>query len=104
MSNPNYPQTSDGSLTEEEKSILFFAVGDKTCQTSPTSQWIRYLVVALIGTILFVLLSLAWVDLWLAPYLPNPGHRLIAKAILFFIILFLVDASIHSWQNKNCPY
>lgn len=99
-SNDSFQPSSDGSLTAEEESILMFAVGERACEESNSSQWIRYLALALIGTLFFILLSLQLVDDWMSQYVPNYGHRILAKAVIFFVLLYLADYAIHYWQPK----
>ena len=58
--------------------------------------------VALTGAVLFVALSAPPVDRFFAAYVPNPTYRLVAKALIIFLILYIVDFYTSNWRKgKN---
>ena len=84
-----------------EEELVQFALGDMSCKKSTTSKVIHYLAVAVIGALLFIILSLPQVDAALAVYIPDLYHRIIAKGLIFLVVIYLLDRAISNWRLNN---
>lgn len=46
---------------------------------------------AFLATVFYILLSLPVVEDWFRCYIPNYEYRFITKAVLFFVVIYLLD-------------
>jgi hypothetical protein len=67
---------------------------------------LELLLFSIIVTVFFILVSLPSFDASLKPYIPYYYHRLVARALLFFLLVYLTELAIRKFrQNKNyCFY
>ena len=95
-----YDPPGNKQLSKCERKLLKRSIGKRVCDNSTFSKGVNILTMAIVSTILFVVLSLSIVDDWLAIYIPDYTFRLIAKAVLFFIIIYVVDLQLVSWRLR----
>jgi len=81
--------------------ILKYAIGKRKCINSSMSKIIDLYLIATIAVILFIILSLNWVDIGINDWAPNFWASLILKAAIFFLIIYIVDKAMKKWREKN---
>lgn len=67
------------------------ALGQTTCTNSIIARSVELFAMAIAATLVFIFLQLPPVEAWLERYIPNFEYRLISKALLFFVIVYLLD-------------
>lgn len=90
-----------GTTTNVETELLNFALGDPECDNTTASRVIDRLTLPLLGTLTFVLLSLPSVDLSLSKLVPSFYHRLFVKALIFLIIIYIIDRLLVAWREDK---
>ena len=91
-----------GNLTESEEKLLSFALGERKCDDDFSDKVVNFLGLALVATFIFILISFPYVDIWFSRYVPNPYARLLAKAFLFFVLIYILDLAVSDWKGgKN---
>ncbi len=93
----------DGSedLTQEERAILELALGKRICNDSHADRTVDLLATSIFGTLLFIILTHRQVDNWLSQFIPDYYYRLIAKALIFFVFLYLFDRWVNNWRSQH---
>lgn len=84
-------QVSGMQVTQDEQNLLRQILGQTTCTNSIIARSVELFSLAIMATLAFIFLQLPPVERWLAKYIPNFEYRLAAKAILFFVIVYLFD-------------
>jgi len=97
---PKLP-VSSSNLNQEQYFYLKVVLGDKKCTNRYVDKYINYVVLALIATILFIILNIPCIDKILAQIVPDCLSRLIFKAIIFFLIIYLIDRIISNWRAEQ---
>lgn len=60
---------------------------------------------AIVVTLFFILLSLPSIDRAFSKAIPFQGHRLVAKSLIFFVLVYLVHFILLKWRSsKNYCY
>jgi uncharacterized membrane protein required for colicin V production len=54
-------------------------------------SWFNYYVLPAAAGVMFLILNLPEVDQFLTPYIPDPYSRILAKAILLIVVVFLLS-------------
>lgn len=90
-----------GDLTGDQENVLHFAIGDKTCSDDESNKFIGYLLIAIIITLMFVLLSYRSFDSMFESRVNNSNHRLGIKALFFVFIVFVILWIAGQWQEDN---
>lgn len=88
----------DGS-TPVDTSILNMLFGNPTCIDSTWTIFWWYVGFALISTIFFIILAYVPINHYFEGY--NPNAELIFKAVMFFIIILVLDWIFVSWRNEH---
>ena len=99
----DYSPHGHDDLSDSEKDMLKFALGDRVCDTSTVNQAFDNWALAIIAVILFIVLSLESVDYWLSHYVKTYNQRLLLKALIFFFIILILDTLIDN-NRKNSNY
>lgn len=99
----DYQPTFNRKSTAEEVALLEASCGYRNCNDSPLDIFINFFLVAIVAVLLFVLLSLECTEKFLTMLVPSTHHtqRLILKATIFFIVIYLADRAIESWRKCN---
>lgn len=102
---PEGPENGEGEgepkpNSSGEEELMNFALGKRVCDDSVITRGASLLALAILGTLLFVLLSWSSFDNWLAYYIPNSGYRLAFKAIIFFLILYLLELLLANYRDS----
>ena len=84
-------QVSGNQSTSEARRQLQEALGQTTCTNSIIARSVELFSMAITATLVFIFLQLPPVEAWLTRYIPDFEYRLIAKAFLFFVIVYLFD-------------
>lgn len=93
---PNY------KLTDNQNKLLHSLVGARKCDNSRTSKFINYVLVPLVVLILIILLFIPPVDCALASVIPEFYSRLLFKAFVIFLIVFLLERMVNQYrEGKN---
>ena len=102
----NYIPPGTRNTNKDEQNLLDFAVGERLCEESYISHSFNLFFLAVILSLLFLILASPYVDKLMAPRIPDPTYRLIAKALLFFIIAYIIDTIMMSWRSRKnfCQY
>nr|QBK90771.1 MAG: hypothetical protein LCPAC201_00720 [Pithovirus LCPAC201] len=79
---------------------LDFTLGKRLCSTGIFDRIIDLYLIAVVGVILFIILSLDSVDLWLSEFIAESWARFVIKIVIFFIILYLVDRWLVCWRKR----
>ncbi len=87
--------------TAREISLLKFTLGHRVCSDSFVDKLLNYYLLAIIGVILFIILSLDWVDRCMCQFTTNKYQRLIFKAAIIFIVLYLLDRWLEIWRKST---
>lgn len=82
---------SGNQTTLQARQQLQEALGQTTCTNSIIARSVELFAMAIVATLVFIFLQLPPVEAWLARYIPDFEYRLISKALLFFVIVYLLD-------------
>ena len=82
---------SGNQTTLETQRQLQEALGQTTCTNSIIARTVELFAMAIMVTLVFIFLQLPPVEAWFARYIPDFEYRLITKALLFFVIVYLLD-------------
>jgi hypothetical protein len=93
-------QPSHKKLTKENIALLNLAFGERKCSDKFSDILINYYLLAIVAVILFIVLSLRSIDNFLTNLIPNRISRLLFKAIIFFLIIYLLDRWLACWRSK----
>ena len=52
---------------------------------------LHYYIIPTFATILFLIFSSESVNEWFSMYIPHPGYRIVAFALLFFVLVYLFE-------------
>jgi len=81
--------------------MLEFALGKRNCSSGVVVTSTNSLAMAFFATLLFVLFTLPGVNAWFTSIIPNPSYRIIFQALVFFLIIFLLDRWLESWRTTH---
>ncbi len=100
-----YEPAQKRTPTPHEVKLLHWAVGHRQCSSLIIDRLIDLYLIAGVGTILFVLLSLDTVEAYLTVIIPSTWARLAFKALIIFIVLYLLDRFLARWRERHvlCP-
>ena len=84
----------------DEVALLEFSCGFRNCTDNFLDRTINYYLVSIGGVVTFIILSLEPVDRGLAELIPNKIRRLIFKAVIFFVVIYLLDRWVESWRQR----
>ena len=90
--------------TPAEESLLTFAFGQPVTTNSVAASVVDQLAIPITTTMLFILFSLQPIDDLFATILPDHVPRIIFKAILFFVLVWLFDRLIARWRANAATY
>jgi hypothetical protein len=76
------------------------ALGTTTCTNSVIARSVEFFALALAATVVYVILQLPSVDAWFTRYIPDFEYRLATKALLFFVIVYLLDRLVIRIRNE----
>ena len=62
-----------------------------SCNDRVIHKLINYFTLPLTAVIIFLILSWTPVDQWLTKNIPDYAHRMTAKCLIIFIVIYLVD-------------
>jgi len=96
----DFKPNGDKSITAKEQSLLEFTCGYRDCSDETADRLINYYLVSIGGVITFILLSIEPVDRFLTNLIPNYIARFIFKAVILFIVIYLLDRWIESWRKE----
>ena len=82
---------SGSSPTSSEKIGFQEALGETTCTNNIIARSVELFALAVMATLLFLFFQLSGVELWLKRHIPDNNHRFVAKALLFFVIIYILD-------------
>ena len=107
--NLNFDQTITNSNSTQEASqglspqnnLLNFALGAPECDNSTVSRVIDRLTIPILGAVILILLFLPPVDNFLAQFVPSFYHRLVLKAMIMLILLYLIDRIMVNWRENH---
>lgn len=69
-----------------------------TCSTSVIDKIINFLLICTTAAVLFLLLSLPSVDHWMSCSIPNFYYRLLIKALIIFVVMYILDRILEYWR------
>jgi hypothetical protein len=95
------PGSKKKKISDCDLKTLKFSLGKRICSTSIVDRIVDLYLIAVVGVILFVILSLNSVDNWLSQLIPKAWARFVIKAIIIFIVLYLVDRWLVCWRKRN---
>ena len=72
---------------------------DEECH--PMHRVVDWLVLPFFAFVFFLILSSPDLDRAWSKYIPQPGYRWLAKGLLFFIIIYILDRAITQWRIDN---
>jgi len=97
---PELPVASN-NLDQNQYNLLQIILGDKKCTNTYINKSVNYIAFALIATLIFIILNIPWVDNCLAQLIPNCFSRFLFKAIIFFLLIYLLDRIICNWRAEQ---
>nr|QBK90240.1 MAG: uncharacterized protein LCPAC102_01530 [Pithovirus LCPAC102] len=105
-----FEPSEDNDLTESENkflnSIMYIDENDEIVKDSNNKNIPFYnksynnIIFVIIITIIFIILACPAVDIWFFQYVPDPYFCLLTKALIFFILVFIIDL-ILSYTTRN---
>ena len=91
MNNQNY---CNGS--KKNNAVLIYQ-----CSNNFWYKVIYYWMLPILTMIFFIILSLPSVDAFFAVEIPNFYYRLYVKALILFVIVYILDRLIENWSINN---
>jgi hypothetical protein len=82
---------SGSSPTSSEKIGFQEALGEKTCTNNIIARSVELFVLSVVATLLFLFFQLSGVESWFKRHIPDNNYRLVAKALLFFVLIYILD-------------
>ncbi len=82
--------------TQRRKKIVDQVCHDEKCH--PTHRVVDWLVLPFFAFVFFLILASPDLDRILSKHIPQVGYRWLAKGLLFFIIIYLLDRAITQWR------
>ena len=95
----NIPLTEIPPSVSDQR-LLALAFGSTRCNDSSIAILTNWLAYPIIATLIFILLAIPAFDGLLATLFPDYVIRLAFKALLFFILILLLDRLFASWRNN----
>ena len=90
-----------GDLTDDQETIMKFAIGRKTCSDDDSSRFIGFIILTIIITFLFVLLNTSAFDSICSTQMSNYNYRLACKAFIFFFLVLIVIWAASKFQEEQ---
>lgn len=97
----NFEPSYERPSTAQELTLLELSCGDRKCSGSVLDRLLNFYLLAIVAVVLFIILSLKVVDDALTEIIPSHVQRLIFKAFIVFIVVFLIDRWITSWRTRH---
>ena len=88
-------------LTQGEKEILLFALGERRCVDQTFSQFIDLYLVAAGAAITYLILESYPIDPFLRQQIDSQWGVIIVKALIILLVVYLLDRWIKSWRKRN---
>lgn len=91
---------SGNQTTSQARQQLQEALGETTCTNSIIARSVEFFSLAIMATLVYIFLQLPPVEAWFERYIPDFEYRLISKAILFFVIVYILDRLVVFIRNE----
>lgn len=97
----DYEPKNEEKLLESEYKLLEEVLGKRINNESEFDRFVGLFLVSIVAAILLVILFLRPVDSWFVKNIPNYEYRLCAKALILFVVVFIVNALITDWRVNS---
>lgn len=85
--------------TAKELALLKLSCGYRNCTDSFLDKLINYYLIAIVAVILFIILTIEPVNKIICELIPGKTQAFIFKAVIFFIVIYLVDRWVEHWRE-----
>ncbi len=79
----------------DEKSSLDEILDPDFDPNSEFEKGINMFFLAIVAFITYIVLNVRCVDRWFTVQIPRKNYRIVGKALILFVVVFLVDSIIH---------